>query len=111
MERRLPGFRDLVAFQELSTPLSVEHFTAHPGGRIYGVPPTPERFRTRAFRVHTPIDGLLLAGTDAASLGVTGAFMGGALAAGAALGRSGIGRIFQAAREASPPRPEGRAAA
>jgi phytoene dehydrogenase-like protein len=97
VERRHPGFRDLVAYQELSTPLTVEHFTGHAGGRIYGVPPTPERFREPAHGVRTPVRGLFLAGADAASLGVVGAFMGGALAAGAAMGPLGVQRVFTAA--------------
>ncbi|MGC3999363.1 MAG: NAD(P)/FAD-dependent oxidoreductase [Anaeromyxobacter sp.] len=33
-EARLPGLRGLVVHQELSTPLSSEGFTAHPGGEI-----------------------------------------------------------------------------
>jgi hypothetical protein len=43
------------------------------------------------------VGGLLVAGSDAASLGIVGAFMGGALAAGASLGRFGMARIFEAA--------------
>jgi phytoene dehydrogenase-like protein len=100
VERHHPGFRQLVAYQELSTPLSVEHFTGHPGGRIYGAPATPARFRDRRFGVRTPVRGLFLAGADAVSLGVVGAFMGGALAAGAAMGSSGVRRIFAAAARA-----------
>jgi phytoene dehydrogenase-like protein len=100
VERHHPGFRQLVAYQELSTPLSVEHFTGHPGGRIYGAPATPARFRDRRFGVRTPVTGLFLAGADAVSLGVVGAFMGGALAAGAAMGSSGVRRIFAAAARA-----------
>ncbi len=46
---------------------------------------------------------LLLTGADAVSLGITGAFMGGLLAAGAALGPMGLPRIFAAARSARAP--------
>jgi len=105
VERHAPGFRDLVAYQELSTPLTVEHFTGHPRGRIYGVPATPERFRDRRHGVRTPVKGLFLAGADATSLGVVGAFMGGVLAAGLALGPAGVARIMAEASRAARPAP------
>lgn len=44
VDRHYPGFRDLVEHREVSTPLTVEHFTGHPRGSVYGVPATPERF-------------------------------------------------------------------
>ncbi|MHB1682913.1 MAG: PadR family transcriptional regulator [Bacilli bacterium] len=47
VEQRYPGFRDLVAYKELSTPLTVESFTGHHRGAIYGLPATPERIRCR----------------------------------------------------------------
>jgi phytoene dehydrogenase-like protein len=43
VEKRLPGFADMVAFSELATPVTLEHFTAHPGGAVYGLAATPER--------------------------------------------------------------------
>ena len=98
VERRHPGFRDLVEYAELSTPLSIEHFTSHARGGLYGVPATPARFSDRALRARTPVPGLLLAGADACSLGIMGAFMGGTLAAATALGPSGFPRILAAAR-------------
>src|SRR5262249_25624658 len=52
--RHMPGLRPLVAFAELSTPLSTEHFTRAAGGGIYGLEPTPARYRTRALRPRTP---------------------------------------------------------
>ena len=54
-ERAVPGFSALVTYAELSTPLTVEHFTSHPAGRFYGLPGTPERYRSAAFGVRTPI--------------------------------------------------------
>ncbi len=36
VEARLPGLRSLVKYAELSTPLTVQSFTGHPGGTIYG---------------------------------------------------------------------------
>ncbi len=97
VERHRPGFRDLIAYQEVSTPITVEHFTGHPAGRIYGAPATPDRMLDGKFGVRTPVKGLYLAGADAMSLGIVGAFMGGAMAAGAAMGTLGIQKIFAAA--------------
>ena len=77
----------LVTYAELSTPLTVEHYTSHPAGRFYGLPGTPERYRSAAFGVRTPIPGLYLTGSDAASLGVPGAMFGGLAAASRVLGR------------------------
>ena len=38
IERQYPGFSDLVEYCEVSTPLTNEHFTAHPKGGMYGLP-------------------------------------------------------------------------
>lgn len=82
--RHMPGLRDKIAFAELSTPLSTEHFTRAPGGAIYGLEPTPERYQTTHLRPRTPVPGLFLSGGDMASVGVMGAMVGGLLAAVAA---------------------------
>jgi phytoene dehydrogenase-like protein len=103
VERRLPGLSSLVVHRELSTPLSTEHFTGHPGGEIYGLPATPERFRLPWLGVRTPVAGLHLAGADAMMLGVGGALMGGVLAAAAVAGPSTLRRISAAARELPEP--------
>ena len=80
VEKHYPGFTDLVAYQELSTPLSNEFFTAHPQGAVYGLPAVPDRFRRDKSpwcRVRSPLPGLLLTGADVSSLGIVGAMMGG----------------------------------
>jgi len=98
VEQHYPGFRDLVAYQELSTPLTVESFTGHRGGGQYGLLATPERLRRHWFGAQTPVKGLLLTGADACSLGIVGAMMGGVFAAGAVLGPGGFMRIMAAAQ-------------
>jgi all-trans-retinol 13,14-reductase len=100
-ERQVPGLRDTVAMCEVSTPLSVEHFTGHPHGAMYGLPATPERLRHSRFGPRSPIRGLLLAGADVAALGIVGAMMGGVLAAATVLGVSGFPRITRAAEHAA----------
>ncbi len=96
VERRMPGFRRLVAYRELSTPLTMERFTSRAQGLMYGVPATPERFRMRCLNARTPIAGLYLSGSDVVSLGVVGAMAGGVVAAAAASGPRGAMRIFKA---------------
>src|SRR5262249_51922032 len=65
--------------------------TLHSRGRsgsFYGLAHTPARFQLRSLGPRTPIRDLYLAGQDAATGGVTGAVMGGVLAASAALRRN-----------------------
>ena len=94
---RYPGFRDLVAFHELSTPLTVESFTGHPSGMIYGVPATLERYKMDWLKVHTPVENLFLTGSDVVSHGIIGALMAGFITAGAIFGwRRGFGPITRA---------------
>ena len=97
VERQHPGFRDLVAYSELATPLSFEFFTGAPSGTIYGYPATPDRFRKTWLTPKTPIRNLYLTGADAALLGVMGALMGGVATASALLGPAGFLEIMRAA--------------
>jgi phytoene dehydrogenase-like protein len=97
VEQRHPGFQAAVEYRELSTPLTVEHFTGHPHGAIYGYPATPERFGLRWLGPKTGIRGLFLAGADSGSLGIVGALMGGVMAAAQNLGPLGFFRVMAAA--------------
>jgi phytoene dehydrogenase-like protein len=81
--RHFPALAPLIRYRELSTPLSTAAFTGAFHGASYGLEVTPRRFRSRALAARTPVPGLLLAGQDVASPGVTGAMMGGVLAAAA----------------------------
>ena len=106
VDRRVPGFRDLVAYHELSTPLSVENFLGHPHGAVYGLPATPAHFGRDFLSVRSSINGLLLTGTDVATLGIMGALMGGVATTATVLGPTGFPKIFGAAqRYAAAPRP------
>lgn len=81
IDKRLPGFRDLVDYHEVSTPLSVEHCAGHSGGAIYGLPCTPQRFKGGGLHVQTSIKNLLLSGSDVGTFGIVGAMMSGLMAA------------------------------
>ena len=78
-----PALATMVVCHELSTPLTTAAFTAAPQGAIYGLETSPRRFLSDALRARTPVPGLYLTGQDVASPGVTGAMMGGVLAAAA----------------------------
>lgn len=82
-KRHFPGLAPLVDFHELSTPLSQAFFDAADRGAAYGLELGAPRLSQRALRTRTPVPGLLLAGQDAASLGVQGASLGGFMAAAA----------------------------
>jgi all-trans-retinol 13,14-reductase len=101
VEQQHSGFRELVAYAELATPLTFEFFTGAPSGTIYGYPATPEKFRKSWLRPKTPIRNLYLTGTDAAVLGVMGALMGGVATASTLLGPSGFLEIMRAAKSSS----------
>jgi all-trans-retinol 13,14-reductase len=80
VDRFFPGFGDIIAYRELGTPLTNEHFTGHYQGATYGLRSVSERFLpTNIAWTHpkTPVPGLYLTGADVAGLGVTGAMMGG----------------------------------
>ena len=92
LERHVPAVRGKIDYCELSTPLSTQKFANYHHGQIYGAAFTPERFRARVFSPRTPVANLYLTGADAASAGVAGALIGGALAASCALRRNLIPR-------------------
>ncbi len=102
IDRHHPGFADLVVFAEVSTPLTIEEFTGHPAGQIYGIPATPARLREGLVPPQTDLPGLLLSGADVCAPGVAGALMGGVFAAAAALGPTGYVKLMRAVRSSDP---------
>lgn len=97
IERDHPGLRALIDHVEVSTPVTVETFTGHREGGIYGIAATPERFERRLVSARSPVPGLVLAGADVCSPGIVGSLMGGVFAVGAARGMRAVGRIMRAA--------------
>lgn len=81
--RHFPALAPLVVHSELSTPLSTVAFTGAEQGAVYGLEPSPRRFLSSSLRAKTPVPGLYLTGQDVGSAGITGAMMGGMLAAAA----------------------------
>ena len=77
--RHLPQLGEIDAL-EVSTPLSTRHFTNHASGEIYGLAPTPKRFREGP-GPHTSTRGLFLTGQDIWTGGIVGSAFGGLLSA------------------------------
>jgi phytoene dehydrogenase-like protein len=93
VETRIPGFASNIAYQELSTPLTVEHFTHHPRGQIYGLAHNAKRFSKEYHSARTPIQNLFLVGADVTGCGIVGAMMGGVLGVAAKHGFSMLGKV------------------
>jgi all-trans-retinol 13,14-reductase len=82
-KRYFPEIASLITYHELSTPITMVHYVRRQQGASYGLDVTPRRFLSRSLRMRTPIRGLYLAGQDVVTPGITGAMMGGVLAAAA----------------------------
>lgn len=79
----MPDLEPMLAYSELSTPASTDHFARPMRGSIYGIEPTPERFHNPWLRPKSPIKGLYFSGSEVSGVGVVGAMMGGVLGAAA----------------------------
>ena len=107
VEARYPGFRDLIDYTELSTPLTTEHFTGFKNGAIYGLPGVPQRFQMKWLGPRTPIKNLYLTGADAMAPGLVGALNSGVLTASLILGlRGNFLKLIADARKYSEALPE-----
>jgi len=93
-EKFLPGLRDLVDFYELSTPLTVESFTGHANGMVYGQACDEHRIFRDRWNIKTSLRNLYLTGSDVGTPGVNGAMMAGVMTAAKLLGP--LGHPFQA---------------
>lgn len=102
-----PGFRALVAFAELATPLTFEIYQNASDGVFYGLVNSPARLRSRLARCRTDIRGLHLSGQDAWNAGIEAALWGGIQAANAILTPRRSARMWRALRApvAAPPGP------
>lgn len=77
----MPDLEPMLAYSELSTPVTTDHFVRPVRGSIYGIEPTPDRFHNKWLRPKSPIPGLYFSGSEVSGVGVVGAMMGGVLAA------------------------------
>ena len=84
--KHLPQIEGRIVHNELSTPLSTEHFANWPSGAIYGLAHTPSRFQADWIKPKSPIKGLYLTGADILTAGVAGALSSSFLTMSAILG-------------------------
>ncbi|MGW5001411.1 phytoene desaturase family protein [Streptomyces hydrogenans] len=101
LHRELPRTRGRVAYRELGTPLTAEHFTGWPDGSLYGLAKDVAAFGDGRgpgladwLRPRTEVPGLYLSGQDCLAGGFLGAVTGGLLAAHEALDRGGRARLW-----------------
>jgi len=66
----IPEFRDRAVFRDIFTPRTIEHFTGHINGAVYGSP-----HKVRDGRTH--LENLFICGTDQGFLGIIGAALSG----------------------------------
>ncbi len=94
IEDNIKGFKDIIAYTELSTPLSIKHFTQKNKGEMYGIPAIPSRLKLDWLKPKTEIKNLYLTGSDVASHGIIGALIGGLLTASMIGGTFGIFKVI-----------------
>ncbi|MFT7519553.1 MAG: all-trans-retinol 13,14-reductase [Kiritimatiellia bacterium] len=81
-----PGLRDHVVFKAIGTPQTNRFYVNSTEGNLYGTEKTLRNVGPLAWRIQTPIEGLLMCGASTVGHGVAGATISGVLAAGKALG-------------------------
>ncbi len=81
--------------------LSVEAFTSHQHGMIYGQACKPDRLFENAWPVKTSIRNLYLSGSDVGVPGVNGALLAGVFDKRKNLGNNRVSRIFSAIDKAA----------
>ncbi|MBP9163496.1 MAG: NAD(P)/FAD-dependent oxidoreductase [Leptospiraceae bacterium] len=96
VEKHYSGFKDLVEYMELSTPLTYVELSGRPNGEFYGLSATPERYKLKWLGAKTPLKNFYLSGSDVMSLGIMGALMGGVATAASILEPAGFPKIMKA---------------
>ena len=91
--KQLPQVKGKVAYYELSTPLTTQHFVNYEKGEIYGLDHTPTRFRQPFLKPKTPIKNFYLTGQDIATAGVGGALFSGVLTAKVISGKNALKKV------------------
>jgi all-trans-retinol 13,14-reductase len=73
--KKLPHLNGKVAYYELSTPLTTQHFINYDKGEIYGLSHDPSRFRQDFLKPKTSIKNFYLTGQDIVTAGIGGALL------------------------------------
>jgi len=93
--KHVPQVKGKVAYYELSTPLTTQHFVNYDKGEIYGLDHSPSRFRQKFLKPRTSINNFYLTGQDIVTAGVGGALFSGVLTAMAVTGKNVLKKLIQ----------------
>lgn len=77
LKKLFPDLIKLVDYYELSMPSTIERYTNRINGALYGLPATPQLWRTKLTNIKTSFKNLYISGSDVCSLGIVGSMMGG----------------------------------
>jgi len=91
----VPQVKGKIAWSELSTPLSTQHFSGYTHGEMYGLEHSPQRFRVKELRPRTKFKNLYLTGQDIVCVGVGAALFSGIITAVSVLNRNLLWSIFK----------------
>jgi len=89
-----PQIKGKIDVYELSTPITTKHFVNYEKGEIYGLDHSPERFKQKFLRPHTPIKNFYLTGQDIVTAGVGAALFSGLITASAITKKNLLKKIF-----------------
>jgi phytoene dehydrogenase-like protein len=82
----LPGLREKIVFQSISTPLTNQQYCAGTGGAMYGTAKIRSQIGPWSFGMKSPLDGLWLCGASVLGHGAHGASLSGVAVAAKMLG-------------------------
>lgn len=77
IDSNIKGFKDIIDYKEIASPLSIEHFINKQYGAYNGIPGIPEKFTQNWINIKSPVKNLYNTGSDINTLGIIGAMMGG----------------------------------
>jgi all-trans-retinol 13,14-reductase len=84
---RFPRLEEMIEYTTLGTPLTIKDHLSHGQGSAYGILSPPGRFSDDRLHPKTEIKELYLTGSDIATSGVPGAFLGATVCASAILNK------------------------
>ena len=98
LEKTIPGIRKFIAFTDLSTPLTNEHYVHRENGAIYGLQLTPQRMFDMNLVPKTKIKGLYFSGADIFAHGIVQGIASGILTAGVCSNENLFSRFLKSAQ-------------
>ncbi|MDG2194999.1 MAG: NAD(P)/FAD-dependent oxidoreductase [Polaribacter sp.] len=93
--KQMPQLKEKIAYYELSTPLTTQHFVNYDKGEIYGLDHAPDRFHQKFLRPRTSIKNFYLTGQDIVTAGVAAALLSGIITTSAMTGKNMMKKILK----------------